>query len=509
MTPLRQRVIEDMQVRNLSPRTIDCYVRQVALFARHFKRSPELLGLDEIRAYQLQLVHDRKLAWSSFNQAVCARRFLYLKTLGKDWNIDHIPFAKRPTKLPLVLSQDQVRAVLEAITHPQQRFIVMTLYAAGLRVSEAVSLRIADSSVPGLRVSPAQQRVMGDLAACRTAKLGGHVDASDACGELRVSYNSCRNRHCPKCQAHRRATWLEDRCEDLLPVPYFHVVFTLPAELAPLALQNKREIYGALFATAAATLKTIAADQQHLGAEIGFIAVLHTWGQTLLHHPHLHCVVPGGGLCHPTVPTGYPAETGFPSRSGSSRASSEARCSPRCRKASLPVVSNSTAPLLTWRIPVCEQLRGKDWVVYAKPPFGGPEQVLKYLARYTHRVAIANRRITGVDSDSVSFRYKDYARGNRNRVMKLEPVEFLRRFLQHVLPDRFVRIRHYGVLANRPRNQKVILCRQPSSQIWSAPPRTTPEAVRRPVPRPADAGPAAVLGEDLGLTVTVEWPTVP
>ena len=158
------------------------------------------------------------------------------------------------------------------------------------------TLAAADGRVPGLRVSQAGQRVMGDLAACRTAKLGGHVDACDGCGEVRVSYNSCRNRHCPKCQAQQRAKWLENRCQDLLPVPYSHVVFTLPAELAPLALHNQREIYGALFAAAAATLRTIAADPQHLGAAIGFIAVLHTWGQTLVHHPHLHCVIPGGGL---------------------------------------------------------------------------------------------------------------------------------------------------------------------------------------------------------------------
>ena len=171
------------------------------------------------------------------------------------------------------------------------------MYQPPFEVADVIrTLAAVDGRVPGLRVSQAQQRVIGDLAACRTAKLGGHVDACDACGEVRVSYNSCRNRHCPKCQAHQRATWLEDRCQDLLPVPYFHLVFTLPAELAPLALQNKREIYAALFAAAADTLKTIAADPKHLGADIGFIAVLHTWGQALVHHPHLHCVIPGGGF---------------------------------------------------------------------------------------------------------------------------------------------------------------------------------------------------------------------
>ena len=326
------------------------------------------------------------------------------------------------------------------------------------------TLATADGSVPGLRLSKAQRRVMRDLAACRTAKLGGHVDACDACGEVRVSYNSCRNRHCPKCQAHQRATWLQDRCKDLLPVPYFHVVFTLPAELASLALQNKREIYGLLFATAAETLKTIAADPKHLGADIGFIAVLHTWGQTLVHHPHLHCVIPGGGLspdaanwisCHDRF--FLPVRVLSALFRGKMLAALQQRFATDRLQfhgalADLADPARFTA--------LCEQLRLKQWVVYAKPPFGGPAQVLKYLARYTHRVAIANSRITAADSGSVSFRYKDYDCGNRNRVMTLAAVEFLRRFLQHVLPERFVRIRHYGFLSNRARKQKVPLCRQ-------------------------------------------------
>jgi hypothetical protein len=322
----------------------------------------------------------------------------------------------------------------------------------------------ADGAVPGLRVSQAQQRVLSNLAACRTAKLGGHVDACDACGEVRVSYNSCRNRHCPKCQAQQRAKWLEARCEDLLPVQYFHVVFTLPAELAPLALQNKRTVYNALFAAAADTIKTIGADPKHLGADLGFIAVLHTWGQTLMHHPHLHCVIPGGGL------------------------SSDGKRWISCRKdffLPVRVLSRLYRGKLLAALRAafddnqlefhgavgeladpehfaqfCNRLREKEWVVYAKPPFGGPEQVLKYLARYTHRVAISNHRLTAVGDGSVSFRYKDYAHGNRQRVMKLGDVEFLRRFLQHVLPDRFVRIRHFGFLANRSRKTKLPLCRK-------------------------------------------------
>ena len=339
------------------------------------------------------------------------------------------------------------------------------MYQPPFEVADVIrTLATADGSVPGLRVSTAQQRVMNDLAACRTAKLGGHVDACDACGEVRVSYNSCRNRHCPKCQAHLQATWLEDRCQDLLPVPYFHLVFTLPTELAPLALQNKREIYGALFAAAADTLKTIAADPKHLGADIGFIAVLHTWGQTLVHHPHLHCVIPGGGLS-PDGANWLSCHDGFflPVRvlSRLFRGKMLAAVQEHFAADRLQfhgALSDLADPARFAAL--CQQLRSKEWVVYAKPPFGGPEQVLKYLARYTHRVAIANSRITALDSDSVSFRYNDYDRGNRNRVMKLDAVEFLRRFLQHVLPDRFVRIRHYGFLANRARKQKLPLCRR-------------------------------------------------
>jgi hypothetical protein len=321
-----------------------------------------------------------------------------------------------------------------------------------------------DGTVPGLRVSSRQQRVMTALAACRTAKLGGHVDACGACGELRVSYNSCRDRHCPKCLGPQRARWLAARCADLLPVPYFHLVFTLPAELAPLALQNQRLVYGALFAAVAQTLETIAADPKHLGARIGFIAVLHTWGQTLVHHPHVHCVIPGGGL------------------------SADGRRWVRCRERFfLPVrvlsrlyrgklLAALRAAFDGGRLELhgqlsalaepgrfgqwCRRLRDKEWVVYAKRPFGGPAQVLGYLARYTHRVAIANHRITEIRDGSVSFRYRDYAHGNRERVMTLGAVEFLRRFLQHVLPERFVRIRHYGLLANRCRRTQLSRCRE-------------------------------------------------
>lgn len=353
------------------------------------------------------------------------------------------------------------------------------------------TLADSDGRVPGLRVSQAQQRVMRDLAACRTAKLGGHVDACDACGEVRVSYNSCRNRHCPKCQAQQRAIWLESRCADLLPVPYFHVVFTLPTELAPLALQNQRAIYGALFAAAAATLRTIAADPKHLGADVGFIAVLHTWGQTLVHHPHLHCVIPGGGLS-PDGADWISCRNGFflPVRVLSKLFRGKMLAALQEQFAADRLQFHGALSELAdpgrFRA-LCEQLRAKQWVVYSKPPFGGPEQVLKYLARYTHRVAIANSRITAADADSVSFRYQDYAGGHRHRMMQLDAVEFLRRFLQHVLPDRFVRIRHYGFLANRARKEKLSLCRRLIARAGGNDMIAAP-ALEACLEAPADAG---------------------
>jgi hypothetical protein len=321
---------------------------------------------------------------------------------------------------------------------------------------------------------PEQGRALRDIARCRTAALGGHLDACDRCGHQRIAYNSCRNRHCPKCQAGAAAHWVEAQAADLLDTPYYHVVFTLPAVLGPLALQNPRVVYNILFRAAAATLLQIAADPEHLGAEIGFVAVLHTWGQTLQHHPHVHCVVPGGGL----APEGRrwiacPAGFFLPVRVLSQvfrgkflgaleEAFDRGRLAFRGRLRGL-------AARQRFRGLLADAAR-IAWVVYAKAPFGGPEQVLKYLARYTHRVAIGNRRLVDLQDGRVRFRYKDYARGGRRRTMELEAAEFLRRFLQHVLPSGFVRIRHYGFLANRCRREKVALCRN----LLSAPERSAP-----------------------------------
>ena len=314
------------------------------------------------------------------------------------------------------------------------------------------------------RLSRDHLRMMGAIETCRTAALGGHAEACGDCGHLHISYNSCRNRHCPKCQGLERAEWLADRQAELLPVPYFHVVFTVPQAVAEIAFQNKAVVYDILFRATSETLRTIAADPRHLGAALGFIAVLHTWGQALQHHPHLHCIVPGGGIavdgqrwiaCRP----------GFflPVRVLSSLfrqlflehldvAFATGRLGFHAGLAGLQdqtAFARHLAPA-----------RDADWVVYAKPPFGGPEQVLAYLGRYTHRVAIANSRLVAIENRTVSFRWKDYRHHDKVKVMTLEAGEFIRRFLLHVMPPGLHRIRHYGFLANGRRTANLALVRQ-------------------------------------------------
>ena len=313
-------------------------------------------------------------------------------------------------------------------------------------------------------VSPEQRRVLKDLVACRTAALGAHVERCDTCGHEEIAYNSCRNRHCPKCQAQKQAAWFDTQCANLLDVPYYHIVFTLPEELGPLALQNKRILYGLLFRSAAETLLTIARDARHLGARIGFTTVLHTWGQTLLHHPHLHCVVPAGGLSPDGRRWILARENFFLPVRVLSRLFREKYLA-YLREAywdgELVLVGRieEFANPGAWRS-FLEPLQQIDWVVYAKPPFGSPERVLGYLARYTHRVAISNRRLLSIEHGLVAFRYKDYRRGRTGRVMRLSAAEFIRRFMLHLLPRGFVRIRHYGLLANRSRKENLTLCRQ-------------------------------------------------
>ncbi|SRR6266568_2200372 len=308
-----------------------------------------------------------------------------------------------------------------------------------------------------------QAKVLDAIARCRTAALGGHRDQCSQCGHQAISYNSCRNRHCPKCQINAREKWLDKRQQELLPVGYYHLVFSVPHTLVPLIWQNKRRLFALLFEASASTLLEVAADPRHLGAATGFLSILHTWGQTLEPHSHIHCVVPGGGLS-PDHSRWIPTRTSFllPVKvlsrvfrgkfiAGLRRAFRKDQlhffgdCLP------LSEAKNFAAFLRT--------LFRQEWVVYAKPPFGGAEHVLHYLARYTHRVAISNHRLLAVSDTEVSFRWKDYAHGSRQRVMTLSPEEFLRRFLQHVLPKGFPRIRYFGWMANRRRGELLPLCR--------------------------------------------------
>ena len=313
-----------------------------------------------------------------------------------------------------------------------------------------------------------QRQAFSDLARCRTAALGGHVHHCRDCGRDRIAYNSCRNRHCPACQASARARWLEREAKFLLPVDYFHVVFTLPAEVATLAAMNPTALYELLFTAASATLREVAANPKRLGASVGVLMVLHTWGQNLHHHPHVHCVVTGGGLsCNAkgvvdASPKWVSCRPGFflpvrvlsrvfraKYRDGLRRLVDDGRLV-------LPDRLREPAAFASWLAEQCH----RDWVVYAKPPFGGPERVLKYLARYTHRVAIGNSRIVDVSDGRVTFRYKDYADEHRSKTMTLSGGEFLRRFVQHVLPKGFVKVRHYGLLANRDRDSRLAVCRR-------------------------------------------------
>ena len=334
----------------------------------------------------------------------------------------------------------------------------------------------------GTSLSTAQRRVMTAIETCRTAALGGHVEQCDACGHQRIAYNSCANRHCPKCQSLKRAAWVDDRKEDLLDVEYFHVVFTVPQDVAAIAVQNKATVYNLLFRATAETLRIIAADPRHLGAELGFFAVLHTWGQTLIAHPHLHCVIPGGGLS-PSGTQWVACRPGFflPVRvlSRLFRRLFLQHLQTACDAETL-CLQGSLAPLQdrpTWTRALA-RLRQTDWVVYAKRPFAGPPQVLDYVGRYTHRVAISNNRLLDMDNGAVRFTYKDYRADppQSPKTMTLAASEFIRRFLLHVLPAGFHRIRYYGFLGARHRREKLARCRQTLGSPTSAPTLTAAPA---------------------------------
>jgi hypothetical protein len=359
------------------------------------------------------------------------------------------------------------------------------------------SLEVADifrAAGPAYRTAHAghlslmQLKVMSAIEHCRTAALGGHVEACEDCGHVRVAYNSCRNRHCPKCQGAAARTWLVEREADLLPVSYFHVVFTLPAEVADIAFQNKAVVYDLLFRAASETMMTIAADPKHLGARIGITAVLHTWGSAMTHHPHVHMIVPGGGIALdgarwissrpafllPVRVLGKLFRRLFLTRLI------------QLHDTGKLAFFGPLAPLADRRafLPHLAPVRKKRWVVYAKPPFAGPQAVLAYLSRYTHRVAISNRRLLAFDETGVTFRYKDYRRdgADRQRVMTLTAAEFIRRFLLHILPRGFHRIRHYGLLAGSARKASIA---RASELLAGAPQQPTPlEPVEPPDARP-------------------------
>jgi hypothetical protein len=322
-------------------------------------------------------------------------------------------------------------------------------------------------------LSAQQRKVFRDISACRTAALGAYIEQCDHCSHQVLKYKSCRNRHCPGCQSRTRDQWLADRAQEILPVPYCHVVFTLPHELAPLALQNPRVIYGILFRAVAEALLEMAADPKRLGAKLGFLAVLHSWTQRLEHHPHIHCVVPAGGLSSdgqrwisprkkdfflPVKPLGRLFRGKFLAYLKEAFAEGQLGFYGDLRELSHPACFEDWAA----------SLKQKEWVVYAKPPFGGPERVLRYLARYTHRVAISNGRLLALEDGRVRFRWRDSQDGNQIKETSLHAVEFIRRFLLHVLPCGFVKIRHFGFLSNRKRRAMVQRCRELLSA--SAPP---------------------------------------
>jgi hypothetical protein len=315
-------------------------------------------------------------------------------------------------------------------------------------------------------VSLGQLKVMSAIERCRTAALGGHVERCEDCAHLRICYNSCRNRHCPKCQAVAAKEWLADRQAELLPVPYYHVVFTVPAPIADIAYYNKAVIYGILFKAAAETLITIAADPKHLGARIGLTAVLHSWGSALTHHPHVHIIVPAGGLsldrqrwisCRP----GFFLPVRVLSRLF--RRLFREKLTAAYQAGRLAFFADQAALAEPAAFKAClAALRKIEWVVYAKQPFGGPDAVLAYLSRYTHRIALANSRLVAFDGERVTFKWKDYRAKSaaRYKLMTLDADEFVRRFLIHVLPDGFHRIRHYGLFANANRAANIALARR-------------------------------------------------
>ncbi|MBU3101864.1 IS91 family transposase [Clostridium sp. DSM 17811] len=307
-------------------------------------------------------------------------------------------------------------------------------------------------------------KTMIDIEACRTEELGGHVDECDECGHVRVSYNSCRNRHCPKCQTLAKERWLEKRKEDLLPVGYFHVVFTIPEELNYITLTNQKEMYSILFKSVSETLLELSGDKKYLGAEIGFMAILHTWGQNLMNHPHLHCIVPSGGLTldgnrwiNSKKDFFIPVKVLSRKFRGKFLFYFKRAYYSNSLKYTTGIEELTKKHVFQSFI---DKLYKKEWIVYCRPPFGSAEYVLEYLGRYTHRVAISNHRIINLENGYVTFKWRDYKDHNKEKFMTLKVDEFIRRFFMHVLPRKFVKIRHYGILSNRNRPTKLQKCKE-------------------------------------------------
>jgi len=308
-----------------------------------------------------------------------------------------------------------------------------------------------------------QHKAMSAIQKCRTSQLGGHKEVCDSCGHTRISYNSCRNRHCPKCQALAKERWIENQKSNLLNVGYFHVVFTIPDTLNLLAYQNQKVVYTLLFKAAAETLTELAADKKYLGAKIGFSAVLHTWGQNLMHHPHIHCIVPGGGLSSIGKWVNSRKKFFIPvkvlSRKFRGKFLYYLKQLHNQNKLEFHGSQTYLADNNEFET-LLSSLYGKEWIVYCKPPFKNAACVVEYLGRYTHRVAISNKRIVSIEKDTVSFKWRDYKDSNKHKVMTLSADEFIRRFLIHILPSGFMKIRHYGLLGNRNKTTKLKICKQ-------------------------------------------------
>jgi hypothetical protein len=298
------------------------------------------------------------------------------------------------------------------------------------------------------KLSKVQLKAMKSIEVCRTAYLGGHIDKCDHCGEERISYNSCRNRHCPKCQHTTTAQWIEARKADILPVPYFHAVFTIPDALNHIALYNQKTVYDILFKSVSETLQELSRDPKHIGAEIGIIAVLHTWGQNLMYHPHIHCLVTGGGLSSDKKEWISSRENYF----------IPVKVLSKMFRGKFLVFLKDAFDDIPKKL--IRQLWKTNWIVYCKPPFKHPDKVLEYLGRYTHRIAISNNRIIGLENDHVFFKWKDYKDKNKWKIMRVAVDEFIRRFLLHVLPEGYMKIRYFGICSNRSRKEKITLCKK-------------------------------------------------